>query len=168
MSFSSLGLWREAEVKCHLSTSWLGDVTSERPAVKLGSTPPRLRSCCADSVPFESTHCLAWYIIGTFPSWSLMLWTKYCPKTRQEALLLKLLTHPSEEFGGSPFLNHSWGPLNSPKMTPCWLTDSFSTGRLRGTLPWQHTPLPKKGRQTLAPWGLGADRHGVSTCVSAP
>lgn len=66
---------------------WVSYVTFEPPAVKWGSTPPPLRSCSADSVPFESTWCLAWNInryFPYFPSWSLST-----AQTKQRGLCFK-------------------------------------------------------------------------------
>lgn len=83
---------------------------------------------------------------------------QYCPKTRQErpcckVRLLKLLAHPMKRSRGKPLSKPFPGSPNSPKMTLCWLADlvdHFSRTPFWGQTAWQYTPLPKKGRQTLA------------------
>lgn len=108
-------------------------------------------------MPFESTRWLAQYIIGTYLalcSWSLMHWANTAPRPGKRGPASKTSVHLVNSSRGKPPFKPLLGSLNSPKMTLCWLPEPCrpltSPGHPSGDrLPWQHTPLPRKGTQTL-------------------
>lgn len=130
------------------------------------NSPLTAELLCRISGPFESTYCLARYIIGTllpFPSWSVMLWASTAPRPGQKGPASEASGHQVRSPRGSPLLNHSRDPEfppHEPMLASRPLLQDHPPG---GRLPWEHTPIPKESRQTLAT-RLGR----LLTCVQAP
>lgn len=112
------------------------------------------------SGPFESTYGLAQYVIGTwlaFPSWSVKLWASTVPRPGKKGPASEASGHQVRSPKGKPPFEPFSGPRippppNEPVLASRPLLQDHPLG---GRLPWEHTPLPKEGRQTLATgWGI--------------
>ena len=130
------------------------------------NSPLTVELLCRISGPFESTYCLARYVVGTllpFPSWSVMLWASTVPRLGKKGPASESSGPWVRSSRGSPLWSHSRDPKFPPQgpvlASRPLLQDHPPGGRLR----WEHTPLPKEGSQTLAT-RLGR----LLTCVQAP